>query len=216
MSDRAIDDRQAYPARRRRRYGLLAAVVGVLLAFGYWLSPYVAVARFALAAQAGDTPAVMSRMDLNAVRNGFARQIVRAYLARNPQTRGLDPFSRQAVGSVAAGYVSGIVAEYLTPEVIADLLQHGRSRSRAGELLGEASPLPRLDGIGQAWSLFLASGFSSPRRFMVEPGNVGGAAGYRLTFGLGGTGWLLRLVELPDTSLSRLVDMLSTRIERRS
>lgn len=226
MTDHAFEERGDYVAPRKRRYGRYAALVMGLLAFGYWLSPYVAAGRLALAAQAGHAESVTERIDINAVRNAFARQIVRTYLARNPQMRDLDGLRRQAVGGVAAGYVSGIIAEYLTPEVIADLLRRGRSASRAGELLGENAPLPRIEGLRQAWALFAASGFVGPASFAVRPAAAGpGTAapaaaepgsGYRLIFGLRGTNWLLRAVELPEAALIRLADELSTRIERRS
>jgi hypothetical protein len=214
MEDRAIDDRGPYVEPKRRRYGLIVALIVAVLAFGYWASPYVAAVRFALAVQAGASEAVVSRMDVPAVRNAFARQIVRTYMARNPQLRELDGVARQAVGGLAAGYVSGIISDYLTPEVIAELLRQGRSSARAGELLGENAPLPRIEGLRQAWSLFLASGFIGPASFAVQPG-TGAPGRYRLVFGFSGSSWLLRAVELPEATLTRLADELTARIERK-
>jgi hypothetical protein len=215
MADRAFDERGDYVAPKRRRYGLFAAFVVAALAFGYWVSPYVATVRFALAAQSGSSEAVVSRIDVAAVRNAFARQIVRTYMARNPQLRELDGLARQAVGGVAAGYVSSIISEYLTPETIAELLRQGRGSGRAGDLLGQNAPLPRLDDLRQGWALFMASGFSAPTSFAVQPGAGGPAEGYRLLFGFDGAGWPLRAVELPEAALSRLADELTMRIERK-
>jgi len=216
MADLTIDDRGEYRPKPRSRFGLVAGLLIALLAFGYWVSPYVAATRLALAAQSGDSQAIIARIDVPALRNAFARQIVRAYMARNPQTQGLDGLARQAVGSVATGYVSGIISDYLTPEVIADLLRQGRSSSRAGDLLGEGAAMPRVDGLRQAWQLFLASGFIGPTRFAVEPAASTGGRGYRLIFGLDGAGWPLNAVELPEETLQRLADELSTRIQNRS
>lgn len=215
MTDRVIDETQIYREAPRRRHGLYAAMIVAALVFGYWVSPYVAVAKFALAVQSGPDEAVVSRIDVVGLRNHFARQIVRTYIARNPQTRSLDNLSRQAVGSVAAGYVSGIVADYLTPEAITDLLRRGRTSSRAGDLLGQGAPLPRIEGLRQAWSLFIASGFAGLTSFAVDTAPISGTGGYRLTFGLSDARWLLRAVDLPEATLTRLADELSARIERK-
>lgn len=216
MSERTIDDRGVYESRPRGRLGRHVLILVAVLGFAYWLSPYVAAVRFALAVQSGSSEAVTARIDLPAVRNAFARQIVRTYLGRNPQTKGLDGLARQAVGSVATGYVSAIVSEYLTPEAIADLLRQGRSSSRAGALLGEGAPMPRIVGLSQAWQLYRASGFGGPTSFIVEPAASTGAKGYRLIFGLDGLGWPLKAADLPDETLNRLADELSARIDRKS
>lgn len=214
MTDERLDGLEADSEKPRRRYGLAAAVTIAVLALGYWLSPYVAVARFALAANAGDTQAVAQRIDFAQLRSNFARQIVRAYMARNPQARDLDPLSRQALSSVAGGYVSAIIADYLTPEAIADLLADRRNASRAAELLPGAA-LPRVDGLGQAWQLFLASGFTGPASFTVEvPVDAAPGSRYGLRFGLSGASWLLHAVALPEAGLNRLADELKGRIER--
>jgi hypothetical protein len=216
MADHAIDDRLDYVEQPKRRFGLYALLVLAMLAFGYWLSPYVAAVRFALAVQSGSSEAVTSRIDLPSLRNAFARQIVRAYMARNPQAKALDGLARQAVGSVAAGYVSGIISEYLTPEAIAELLRQGRSSSRAGELLGEGAPLPRIEGLRHAWQLYGASGFITPTSFAVEPAAATGGKGYRLIFGLDGVGWPLKAVDLPEETLGRFAGELAARIDRKS
>ena len=213
MTDRTTDDAQAMHEAKPRRLGRYAGMILAALAFAYWASPYVAVASFARAVQAGPDAAVITRLDMNSLRNGFSRQIVRAYVARHPQTRDLDRFSRTAVSSVAAAYVSGIVADRLTPETIAELLRRGRSAAPAAQgLLDGGAPLPRIDSLRQGWALFQASGFSGLSRFRVDTAALTGAAGFGLVFGLGGEGWLLRTVELPEATLERLVSELSTRI----
>lgn len=214
MADERLDDPRAYRGQPRRRYGLALALAIALLAAGYWLSPYIAVARFALAANAGATEAVVQRIDFAQLRSSFARQIVRAYIARNPPARDLDPLSRQALSSVASGYVSAIIADYLTPEAIADLLAGRQTASRAAELPAGAA-LPRIDGLGEAWQLFLASGFTGPMSFAVAvPVDADLGSRYGLQFGLSGTSWLLRAIALPEAALNRLADELKARIAR--
>lgn len=207
---------QAYRERPRRRYGRAILLVAALFAAGYWLSPHVAVARLALAAQAGAPDAVLRRVDLPQVRASFARQIVRAYMARNPPLRGLDPLSRNMVGNVASGYVNAIISEHLTPEAIAGLLA-GRSRSDVAEILPGGAALLRLDRLGAAWDLFRASGFTGPASFAVAvPTEAGPDRRFGLRFGLSGTSWLLRAIILPEAALSRFADELKARLDRGS
>jgi hypothetical protein len=201
------DDAYEGVARPRRRYGLFAGLVAALLLVGYWASPYVAATRFALAVQSGDSAGAISRMDVVGLRNSFARQIVQAYLARNPQLRNLDPLKRQIIGGVATSYVAAIVADYLTPEALAELLAQGRTRSAAGALVGDSAALPRIDGLSRAFDLFMASGFTGLDSFAVQPDMTG----YKLNFALRGWRWQLRSVVLPAAMINRLADELTTR-----
>lgn len=212
-----VEDLAVKPSRRRA--GL---AVGLLLAilFGYWLSPYVAATRFALAANAGASDEVLARADLPALRAAFARQIVRTYLSRYPRARGLDPLARQVVASAAAAYVDAIIAEHLTPEAITTLLGARGAAAQAGALLGRGVTLPRVDGLGDAWALFANSGFDGLASFAVAipPQEVAadGQDAYRLRFGLVGMRWKLRALELPQTALARLADELKSRTDRAS
>jgi hypothetical protein len=212
-----VEDLAVKPSRRRA--GL---AVGLLLAilFGYWLSPYVAATRFALAANAGASDEVLARADLPALRAAFARQIVRTYLSRYPRARGLDPLARQVVASAAAAYVDAIIAEHLTPEAITTLLGARGAAAQAGALLGRGVTLPRVDGLGDAWTLFANSGFDGLASFAVAipPQEVAadGQDAYRLRFGLAGMRWKLRALELPQTVLARLADELKSRTDRAS
>jgi hypothetical protein len=207
MTHHMTDDAYGSVARPRRRFGLFAGLAAVLLLVGYWLSPYVAATRFALAVQSGDSVGAIARMDVVGLRNSFARQIVQAYLARNPQLRNLDPLKRQVIGGVATGYVAAIVADYLTPEALAELLAQGRTGSAAGALVGDSAAFPPIDGIGRAFGLFMASGFTGLDSFAVQPEMTG----YKLNFGLRGGRWLLRSVLLPEAMINRLADELTTR-----
>ncbi len=207
MTHPMTDDAYESVARPRRRYGLFAGLVVALLLVAYWASPYVAATRFALAVQSGDSAGAISRMDVVGLRNSFARQIVQAYLARNPQLRNLDPLKRQIIGGVATSYVAAIVADYLTPEALAELLAQGRTRSAAGALVGDSAALPRIDGLGRAFELFMASGFTGLDSFAVQPDMTG----YKLNFGLRGWRWQLRSVVLPEAMINRLADELTAR-----
>ena len=209
----AIDDEEDDEIGRQPRWGLriaLGVVAAVLI--GYWLSPYLSVTRFALAANAGATNEVLARTDLPALRASFARQIVRTYLARQPQTRSLDPLARQLVGSVATGYVDAIIAEHLTPQA---LIGARGAAAQPGGLLGQGMALPRADLHG-AWELFANSGFDGVASFAVAVPAGADDDRYRLRFGLAGLRWMLRAIELPRSALDKLADELKARTERGS
>jgi len=205
------------PVRPRRRFGRILAAVVLLAGLGYWISPYVAVARFASAAHAGRTEALLARIDVDDLRASFARQIVRAFVARNPQARGLDPMSRQMVASVIGGYVTAIVSDHLTLDAIAGLLTRQRISTGAGDILGTGSAFPRLESWRDVWAAFGAAGFTGPTRFSLES-DMAAAHGerFRLHFGLKEWSWLLRSVELPESVLNRLADELKMRIDRQN
>lgn len=211
------EDLAPLPSRRGRWIvlGLLFAIL-----FGYWASPYVAAARLAQAANAGAADEVLGRIDLPALRMSFARQIVRSYISRNPQARGLDPLARQVVAGAATGFVDAIIAEHLTPVAITALLTERGSAAPADELLGPGLALPRAGGLGDAWTLFRNSGFDGLTSFAVTVPPKAAAAdemdAYRLRFGLSGTRWKLRALELPKTVLGRLADELKSRTDRAS
>ena len=211
------EDFATLPSRRGRwiALGLLFAIV-----LGYWLSPYVAAARLAQAANAGATDEVLARIDLPALRISFARQIVRTYISRNPQARGLDPLARQVVAGAATGFVDAIIAEHLTPAAIAALLADRGSAAPQGEVLGPGLALPRTGGFGNAWTLFRNSGFDGLASFAVTVPPKAASAderdAYRLRFGLSGMRWKLRALELPRAVLARLADELKSRTDRAS
>ncbi|KRE16068.1 hypothetical protein ASE66_09870 [Bosea sp. Root483D1] len=217
MVQSAIDDEDDEEIGRRRPRWRLRIALGVTAAvlIGYWLSPYASAARLALAANAGSTEDVLARTDLPALRAFFARQIVRTYMARQPQTRSLDPLARQIVGGVATGYVDAIIAEHLTPQAVAALISARGAAAPPAGVLGQGVALPSPDLQG-AWTLFTNSGFDGPASFAVElpvPGEAN-AERYRLRFGLVGLRWMLRAVELPRSALEKLADELKARTDR--
>ena len=219
MTQLAIDDEDDDGIEARRpRWGVRIAlgIVAAALA-GYWLSPYLSVTRFALAANAGAAEEVLARTDLPALRTSFARQIVRTYMARQPQTRSLDPLARQIVGGVATGYVDAIIAEHLTPQTIAALISARGAATQPSGVLAQGLTLPTPDLQG-AWTLFANSGFDGLASFAVAVPARDGAAGdrYRLRFGLAGARWMLRAVELPQPALEKLADELKARTDRGS
>ncbi|MCV9939366.1 DUF2939 domain-containing protein [Boseaceae bacterium BT-24-1] len=219
MAQFAIDDEDGDEGETRRPRWRLRVALGIVAAAlaGYWLSPYLSVTRFAFAANAGATEEVLARTDLPALRASFARQIVRAYIARQPQTRSLDPLARQVVASVATGYVDAIIAEHLTPQAIAGLLSARGRGPQPGGFLGQGMALPSPDLQG-AWDLFSNSGFDGLASFAVAlpASDAASEDRYRLRFGLSGLRWRLRAVELPQAALDRLADELKARTDRGS
>jgi hypothetical protein len=208
LTEPGFDEDDAEPPRRRSKISL---VLGLVLAgaLGYWLSPYAAAARFAKAANDGSVEAVLARTDIPALRTSIARQVVRAYIARDPQTRSLDPLARNVVAGVATSYLDAIIAEQVTPETLAGLL---RRQPVPGTLLGEGVSLPASGRLVDLLDVFMNSGFDGLASFVLVPPPKAGE--YRFRFGLSDWRWRLRGIDLPEPVLARLVEEFRKRRER--
>lgn len=199
----------------RRSYAIPLTILVVAALASFWVSPYLAALRFARAANAGNIEAVIARIDLAALRASFARQIVRTYLARNPQAQSASPIARQAASIVVSGYVNAIIGEHLTPELIATWLAGRRLPPQGVAAPPAINQLPSLERLGDAWSLFWASGFTGLTTFAVRPA-AAPESNLSLNFGLRGTTWRLISIDLPNVWLSRLADELKAQIDRPS
>ncbi|WP_186420231.1 DUF2939 domain-containing protein [Bosea sp. CS1GBMeth4] len=191
---------------RRRRWSRLALVAILVLGLGYWASPYVALARFAGAARSGNVAEVLERIDARRLRASFARQIVRAHAATEPGFLSLPAEARQGASIAAAAYVEAMLAEQLTPELVAQALS-GRPAAAARKI-----ELPTIREWGNAWELFNAAGFTGPAAFAVdlatdEFGQI------RLVFRSSVSGWLLASVVLPRQTIRQIIDEVRARLK---
>ena len=183
----------------------------VVLAFAwtvYALSPYAALYGLARAAQAGDLAAIEARVNLRAVRVSISRQVVVAYLRATGREAELDVPTGSLAAGVGATIADPVVAEYVSPEAVARLLQ---GRDRRGPEGAAAGPL-RLDSLHAAWRLFAEAetrGFRAIS-FALPPGRPPGEQ-VRAQLRLAGGSWRLVGVRLPDAVTGQLVGELVRR-----
>lgn len=204
--DSASHSSEASAGRKRRR---TLRIVGVLaaMAVGYLLSPYAAAARLAQAARAQDVAAVEARVDLPALRQSLARQVVRLYTARDPRIQKLGSLERGVANAAATAAVSAVIGDYLTPEALTRLAagQLPAGLPTTGDQL--AMQLPALD-TASVWRLVRGSRFENPVRFSITVGDEP----YRLGFALRGMRWRLSALELPPAVIERLVATLEEQL----
>ena len=195
----------------------------VVLAFAwvvFILSPYVALYRLAKAVQAKDIAAITERVNFSAVRISLSRQIASAYAkATGAVKQESSPMGQVAV-SAGTAVIDPLIAPYMTPEAIIDLLTKGApDTAPKGE--PDAAPPPSLGGGLQLFDLslvrfkelYFASESRGSRGFVVAlPPGQPPEERFRLIFRLTGPSrgftWRLVGLELPARLRDRLVQQL--------
>src|SRR4051812_34738072 len=124
----------------RMRWFLRSLVALFVVWAIYLVSPYVAFYRLAKAVEAKDLAAIKERVNFRAVRISLSRQIVSAYAkATGTDTAAGSPVGQIAV-SAGTAVVDPLIAPYVTPEAIIDLLTKGQTGIASSA--GPASPRP--------------------------------------------------------------------------
>src|SRR4051812_21207423 len=132
----------------RMRWFLRSLVALFVVWAIYLVSPYVAFYRLAKAVEAKDLAAIKERVNFRAVRISLSRQIVSAYAkATGTDTAAGSPVGQIAV-SAGTAVVDPVIAPYVTPEAIIDLLTKGQTGIASSA--GPASPPPSLGSSLQA------------------------------------------------------------------
>src|SRR5215207_8243791 len=180
------------------------------------LSPYVAFYKLAKAVQAKDVAAITERVNFSAVRISLSRQIASAYAkATGGGKQESSPVGQVAVSAGTAA-IDTVIAPYMTPQAIIDLLTTG-APDAAPKGVPDAPP-PSLGGGLQPFELsldrfkelFLASESRGFRGFAVAlPPGQPPEERFRLIFRLTGPSrgftWRLVGLELPARLRDRLV-----------
>src|SRR5215211_7555276 len=105
------------------RWLFRSLVVQALAWVVFILSPYVAFYKLAKAVQAKDVAAITERVNFSAVRISLSRQIASAYAkATGSGKQESSPVGQVAVSAGTAA-IDPLIAPYLTPQAIIDLLR---------------------------------------------------------------------------------------------
>jgi hypothetical protein len=184
---------------------ILAALLAVWA--GYVLSPYMAIYRIGQAVERRDVAELTERVDFPRLRVSLARQITTAYLDATGQSSALTPFARSFAAGLGGTLADPLVAQILTPQALADLLDGGR--------LPAGIEAPSLGGgIGstswrEVWGILAGSegrGFS--RMVFSAPFDRPRDEQFRLELRISDFTWRLAGIELPKTLVRRLVQEL--------
>ena len=179
----------------------------------YAVSPYYALYDLMRAVEARDAQAIKSRVNFSALRISLARQLAGAYVAASGQ-RELGTSSRGLAAAAAATVLDPLLARYVSPEGLAELMS-GRAPGLPGRDQGAIATVGLESGFASfraAWRLFVATesrGFrvvSFPLPPDQDPDNQ-----FRIVFRLGNFAWRVVGVELPKSLQDRLVQDLIRR-----
>lgn len=179
----------------------------ILLWAIYFFSPYVALYGLARAIEAKDVAAIGSRVNFPAVRNSLAKQLIPAYLIATGRESELKGARGQAVVGIGATIADPLIARYLSPAALADLLDDprlaaNRSASVAGGGIG-------LNSLHDAWRLFVTAHSRGFRAIsFTVPIDRPSDEQFRLQLRIKSLGWRLVGIELPPPILQRLVQEL--------
>jgi hypothetical protein len=196
----------------RRLLGV--AVLLFIAVAAYWTWALVGASELAAVASRGDAAAVMSRVDLIALRHSLGKQIARAYLQQNPQFQKMGSLEQGFVGSVGGGVADRLLREVLTPENIATLLNKGDVAAAKADAASSAETLWRMPPLGEAFGAgplqaVSHSWFDGLLSFVVE---LHGADGpYGVHFHLADATWRLSGLDIPEAVSARLAREIAER-----
>jgi hypothetical protein len=186
--------------------------VGIVVALLVGTAIYVGSAVVSLrglieAARAGDGAGVLARTDTARVRRSLVDQIVSAYLTRLGRDRPVKTLERLAANTYGASIADAMIAQMLTEENLANILNTGAIRSSGNTVAN----IPRLIDIDTSNVIDTLRRILpvKPVEFFVRLGPRDSAGGISLHFE--GNGWKLSGIELPSAAVEALAQNLVNR-----
>jgi hypothetical protein len=139
----------------------------------FMASPYYALYDFARAVEAGDTAAIKARVNFSAVRVSLSKQLVTAYLVATGRESELKSSNKSLVAAAGSTLVDPLLAQYVTPDALADFLA-GRRGVEASPSPGASSgPTPSEAGAAEtapSAGAAVGSGFTLPGAGLADGG----------------------------------------------
>jgi hypothetical protein len=133
------------------RWGIVTVVVLVALGL-YFTSPLVALHRIASAVEAKDAVALADRIDFNAVKKSFRKQIWVAYRELTGKPAPLGAIAKRFAGSVA----DPLIARLATVSALLELLGEGKIETNGKIVRTPSVPIDRVS-LESVWRLWLNS-----------------------------------------------------------
>jgi Protein of unknown function (DUF2939) len=186
---------------------ILSISVALLLWVAYAASPFFGVYHLASVVQNRDIAALRERVDFPALRKSLTTQIVRAYLTLTGKIGQTGSLSDQFAVSAGAAMADSVVAEFISPEGMLDLLQNGRP----SDAFSDSAPSVGLlssEALGNLWRTYLNSELGIGRFFLDVPVDKPQPESFRLQFCLRDWTWKLCGAQLPEPLQIRLAQEL--------
>jgi hypothetical protein len=192
------------------RWTLRISVFLLLLWAAFMVSPFVALYRLGKAVEAQDVAAIAERVNFQALRLSLSKQIVSEYLRAVGRAQELDQLDRNVATSAGATVAEPLVAQLVTPEAVAGLL-NGRlppGIAAAAPALSTGLSLS-VGSLAEASRIYFASQSRGFRNIFIPlPDGKPKAEQVRLHMRLTGATWRLLGLELPQELVRALVSQL--------
>lgn len=189
-----------------RRAAIFVLFFAIILV-GYVTSMAISTSRFIDAVRAGRAEEILSRTDLNRLKQSLTDQIIGAYLDR--VGRSGKPVASFIANTYGSSVADAMLSKLLTAENLKDLLQRGTARS--GNETLSLPPLASVDAhslMDFIQRIFPVSVAEVGLRLSKErSGDEFAAASFRF----GGAGWKLATVTLPKSRVRELAASLPVR-----
>jgi hypothetical protein len=189
----------------------ILAVFAVLLA-AYTIWPLHGLYRLASVIEARDGAALRELVDFESLRRSLAAQVVATYLQITGKTSGLGQQRTGVAVGVGATIADPIVARYLNPETLFDLLNKG-STAQGATAPGSGAPAQlgpiNAASLGSAWRAWLNSEYSGLNFYVSLPPDLPHTEQFRLKLRLVDWKWTLIALDLPEPLRLRLAQELA-------
>ena len=193
------------------RKTIVVVALLVLAWLGYVAWPIYTLGALARAIEAGDTATAMRHVDLPAVRQSIAEQVVDTYLKLTGKTA--SPLLRGAAMSAAGSIADPIVGRIVAPDALAEFLRDGWPTAVLPDRPPGTAGLSAAN-LGNAWQIFAAAQYGI-RRFEIElPPSLPRDRRFVLEFRLIKWRWQLAGVRMPDHLRVRLAEALIKVLKR--
>jgi hypothetical protein len=201
----------------------MRSIFGVVLgAFLLWLfyilSPLGALLSLADGVRARDVATIEQRIDMRRLRTSLARQVGAAYM-RSTGAQKEQSATSQFGAAAAAAIVDPLLAPFLTPDALMQMMSTGRLPGAPGELgtetgrgIVEDLDFARAVSLESARDLFFASEWRGFTTFLIAlPMGRPLPERFRLEMRLSGFTWTVTGLELPVAVRDRIVQQIIAR-----
>jgi Protein of unknown function (DUF2939) len=190
--------------------GIGTSLLALWLAYAVW--PLFTVYRLASAVQSRDVAAISELVDFPALRRSLTLQIVRTYLRLTGKAGRSGSVLEQFAVGVGASVADPIVAKFISPDALLDLLQNGRLSGVFSDSVLSVEGLS--SEAWDPWRVYANSELGLARFFDAVPVDKPPMESFRLGFCLTRWRWKLCGAELPEQLQLRLAQEISKSEQR--
>lgn len=188
------------------RWILWIAIVLVPLLAAYTVWPLIGFYKIASAIESRNAAALAEQVDFPSLRRSVAHQVIAEYLKLTGKDKKLGRFGTDIATGVGASLAESLVAQYLNPETLLDLLTKGRAEDGA-KVSTKIAPFTT-SAWRNAWSVWWNSEYRGTDFYLLMPPEKSKDEQFRVRLSLRGWQWKVTGIDLPDALRMRLAQEL--------